>query len=428
MENCASGAKCTSDDFVNDVNCCKSSTRTVAREETARLDAGAVGRVWQHVPTPAADMVSTKTATTVAAILVLGVLVHRTLLASFESATLSSWASSGRMANQHAVVTEVAPRPTWEEAQRFLHPMRHEPQEPQASAQIPVAAAVEVVTAVTTDTISPPPPPPPPEQQQQPALTAAPTSAAGAALPAWMKPEVSGRALAFNAPGQAALASVEPRGTTMHFTFGTSVMMDFVKNWLHFVQKAGLSPLLVGAADATLLKTCTEMGVPAAGIIPELDVWTYKRKPKRAEVGALMKAAVLALALRSPLALHDRPAFSSPSAGVRDEIRLGIHSAPQVGLSRDGPRQGAPSAARLHSAPLAQPPTRTAPTRSAARSQVAFLWELLQIGFSVLISDLDVVWLNGHWQVRSTDGHRRFDHELPLTTTACDSLAADSAG
>ena len=30
--------------------------------------------------------------------------------------------------------------------------------------------------------------------------------------------------------------------------------------------------------------------------------------------------------------------------------------------------------------------------------KVAFLWELLAVGFSVLISDLDVVWLNGHWQ------------------------------
>ena len=30
--------------------------------------------------------------------------------------------------------------------------------------------------------------------------------------------------------------------------------------------------------------------------------------------------------------------------------------------------------------------------------KVAFLWELLSAGFNVLISDLDVVWLNGHWQ------------------------------
>eukprot|EP00966_Prymnesium_polylepis_P076516 1773737-Prymnesium_polylepis.1 len=29
--------------------------------------------------------------------------------------------------------------------------------------------------------------------------------------------------------------------------------------------------------------------------------------------------------------------------------------------------------------------------------KVAFLWELLSMDFSVLISDLDVVWLNGRW-------------------------------
>jgi hypothetical protein len=55
-----------------------------------------------------------------------------------------------------------------------------------------------------------------------------------------MLPEVSGRALALNEPAKHALAAIEPRGTTIHFTFGTSVMMDFVKNWLHFAQKAGL--------------------------------------------------------------------------------------------------------------------------------------------------------------------------------------------
>lgn len=29
---------------------------------------------------------------------------------------------------------------------------------------------------------------------------------------------------------------------------------------------------------------------------------------------------------------------------------------------------------------------------------MAFLWELLSIDFCVLISDLDVVWLSGHWE------------------------------
>ena len=61
-------------------------------------------------------------------------------------------------------------------------------------------------------------------------------------------------------------------------------MMDFVKNWLHFVKKAGLGPTLVGAADAALLSFCNEHDVAAAGIIPELDVWTYRRKPKSGDV------------------------------------------------------------------------------------------------------------------------------------------------
>ena len=42
-----------------------------------------------------------------------------------------------------------------------------------------------------------------------------------------------------------------------------------------------LSPFLVGAADKRLLTACTELGVPAAAIIPELDVWTYERRSTR---------------------------------------------------------------------------------------------------------------------------------------------------
>ena len=114
-------------------------------------------------------------------------------------------------------------------------------------------------------------------------------------------------------------------------------MMDFVKNWIHFATKAALTPMLIGAADLRLLTACTDMGVPAAAIIPELDVWTYQRKPKRAEV----------YEMRSDWAYmrHHKSDF----------LEMGL-------------------------------------------VKVAFLWELLHVGFSVLISDLDVVWLNGHWQ------------------------------
>lgn len=176
---------------------------------------------------------------------VLLTLVYRTAFASFESASLTSWASSGRMANQHAVVSEVPPRPTWEEAQRFLHPMKHggEPATVLKAAAVVaptvsiggiadqselVASAVQTVVAAAATVAA----------TTEPATTGAPATLAN--LPAWMLPEVSGRALALNEPAKHALAAVEPRGTTIHFTFGTSVMMDFVKNWLHFAQKAGL--------------------------------------------------------------------------------------------------------------------------------------------------------------------------------------------
>lgn len=46
--------------------------------------------------------------------------------------------------------------------------------------------------------------------------------------PAWMRPDAS--ALALNAPARTEFATISPRGVTLHFTFGTSSMMDFVKN------------------------------------------------------------------------------------------------------------------------------------------------------------------------------------------------------
>ena len=49
---------------------------------------------------------------------------------------------------------------------------------------------------------------------------------------------------------------------------------------MHFVRKSNLQPFLIGAADAGLLKAVGELGLPAAGIDPDLDVWSYKRKPR----------------------------------------------------------------------------------------------------------------------------------------------------
>lgn len=104
------------------------------------------------------------------------------------------------------------------------------------------------------------------------------------------------------------------------------------------MRKAALTPFLIGAADKRLLDACSQMGVPAAAIIPELDVWTYRRKPKRADEVYEMKSNWAYMR-------HHKSDF----------LEMGL-------------------------------------------VKVAFLWELLSAGFNVLISDLDVVWLNGHWQ------------------------------
>ena len=144
-------------------------------------------------------------------------------------------------------------------------------------------------------------------------------------------------ALAFNQHALRTLSAVVPRQTTLHFTFGSAVMMDFVNNWLHFVSKAGMHPVLVGAADAPLLAACNQRRVPAAGIIPELDVWTYRRKPRSADLYEMKS---------------EWKYFRHHNS---DFLEMGL-------------------------------------------VKVAFLWELLSIGFNVLISDLDVVWLNGRWQ------------------------------
>ena len=88
----------------------------------------------------------------------------------------------------------------------------------------------------------------------------------------WIEPKNT--ALVFNEAGRKVFENLPPHGATIHFTFGSAVMMDFVQNWLHFVGKAGLTPYLVGSADSGLFKFCTAEGVPSAAISPELDVWT----------------------------------------------------------------------------------------------------------------------------------------------------------
>ena len=159
--------------------------------------------------------------------------------------------------------------------------------------------------------------------------------------PAWLLRASNSSALLLNAPARAALSAVaQPAGTTLHFTFGSAVMMDFVKNWLHFVKAAGIGPYLVGASDVPLLDFCNGQGVPAAAISPDLDVWTHTRRPR-----AMGEAAAYELKTQWQYYRHHNSDF----------LEMGL-------------------------------------------VKVAFLYELVGLGFDVLISDLDVVWLNGHWQ------------------------------
>ena len=91
----------------------------------------------------------------------------------------------------------------------------------------------------------------------------------------WVPPPHSN--LQPNAPGSAIMASADPATTTLHFTFGSGTMMQFLRNWRHYIIKAGIGPAIVGAADADMLAACTAEGIGALGIVQDLDVWTYAK-------------------------------------------------------------------------------------------------------------------------------------------------------
>ena len=73
------------------------------------------------------------------------------------------------------------------------------------------------------------------------------------------------------------MAGADPATTTLHFTFGSGTMMQFLRNWRHYIIKAGIGPAIVGAADADMLAACTAEGIGAIGIVQDLDVWTYEK-------------------------------------------------------------------------------------------------------------------------------------------------------
>ena len=229
--------------------------------------------------------------------------------ASFGLSDAAAWLDGERRLDQHATV-------------RILDDDVH----------APVPATAPPVTAPPTMTASPPPPG---------ASTAAPTTAAAtnASLHNATLAAMARSNLVYNRPGYALLGALEPArvGTTLHFTFGSIVMRDFVRNWMHAIRKAKLAPALVGCADASLLRELEAEGVAAVGVQPELDVWTYTRK-------ARAKEAVFDLKSDWKYYRHHKSSF----------LEMGLVKA-------------------------------------------AFLWELLLMKYDVLISDLDVVWLNGHW-------------------------------
>ena len=204
-------------------------------------------------------------------------------------------------------------------------------------------------------------------------------------------------------------------------------MMDFVKNWLHFAKKAGLTPYLVGAADgelrtrrhaslgagpgtpaptalqyrvaglgqtpkawqlhsargkplrpclrtsphlaAALQKFCDAEGVSAAAINPRLDVWTYALKPQAEGEVFEMKTQWQYF--------RRRALVETLRAGPSCDTALWPRLAPKVRVVLLGGPW--PATDRHHNSDFL----------GMGLVKVAFLWELLAPGMDVLISDLD---------------------------------------
>ena len=46
---------------------------------------------------------------------------------------------------------------------------------------------------------------------------------------------------------------------------------DFLRNWLHYVRRAGLEPAVAGAADAQMLAACSKEGIAALATL--VAIW-----------------------------------------------------------------------------------------------------------------------------------------------------------
>ena len=82
-------------------------------------------------------------------------------------------------------------------------------------------------------------------------------------------------ALVFNRHGEAAIVSA-PHMATVHLTYASQSMLPFVRNWVHHVRAAQLTPFLVGTVDATLWQVCSDEEVPAAGLSTLFDMRTHR--------------------------------------------------------------------------------------------------------------------------------------------------------
>ena len=184
------------------------------------------------------------------------------LLIGLSSCRSAAAVLEGRSPHEHAVITYADAALA---SRRASHSSPHSP-----GASPPTAAAIGAASPAAASPAAASPAAASP-------VTASPT-ASPAPVARWLQPDQT--ALVFNAPALAVLNKLTPARTTLHYSFGSAVMMDFVRNWLHFIRQAQLSPYLIGTADAALLKFCDGEGVAAAAISPDLDVWTYKRKPK----------------------------------------------------------------------------------------------------------------------------------------------------
>ena len=145
-----------------------------------------------------------RTAVYLLAGIILPVLFYRS------ASTFSPYSSFARRPTARAMRTPADVAPQDREQQQARQPNRRQPPPPH-----------------------PPPPPLPPQQQQRPGAAerrqmAPPVGVNASAAPrAWSRRPN----LIVNGPAQALLDRLDPSRTTLHFTFGSIVMLDFVHNW-----------------------------------------------------------------------------------------------------------------------------------------------------------------------------------------------------